>query len=235
MTWYDGFLPNGINWIASSNNYFIAARTNALYISNDGIHWTIPFQNTSGLNNGINWVASNGNDYQWVAVGYDNSGFTIDYSTQGLGWLYNGNFQGVTGATGNTGATGPPGNTGPTGPPGQIETGPYIPQEADAMGLNQGALFLDTTTSDLYILGTGPQFNLPVSNSLYEGNFVTYGTGTWLALGNTGNTGTTIQSSTDGRNWISGTGTLLTNGGNYAIYDSYNNIWIATGQNQVNT
>jgi len=226
MTWYDGFLPNGINWIASSNNYFIAARTNALYISNDGIHWTIPFQNTSGLNNGINWVASNGNDYQWVAVGYDNSGFTIDYSTQGLGWLYNGNFQGVTGATGNT---------GPTGPPGQIETGPYIPQEADAMGLNQGALFLDTTTSDLYILGTGPQFNLPVSNSLYEGNFVTYGTGTWLALGNTGNTGTTIQSSTDGRNWISGTGTLLTNGGNYAIYDSYNNIWIATGQNQGNT
>jgi hypothetical protein len=167
--------------------------------------------------------------------------------------------RGNTGAIGSIGATGPIGTTGPrgltgptgqqgvpgtaentgatgyTGPPGQIQTGDYIPQEADATGLNQGALFLDTTTSDLYILGTGPQFHLPVTNSLHEGNFVTYGTGTWLALGNTGNTGTTIQSSTDGRNWISGTGTLLTNSSNYAIYDSYNNIWIATGQNQGNT
>ena len=149
---------------------------------------------------------------------------------------------GATGATGpfGTGPTGPAGvpgtavNTGATGPPGQIQTGEYIPQESDATGLNLGALFLDTTTSDMYILGTGPQFNNPNNNSLSDGTFVTYGTGTWLALGQTGATGatgTTIQSSTNGRNWTSGTGDIFSYKGYYAIYDSYNNIWIATGEN----
>ena len=139
--------------------------------------------------------------------------------------------KGVPGSATNTGATGPLGPTGPygltgpagvpgsatntgatgyTGPPGQIETGPYIPTQTEATGLNNGALFLDTTTSDLYILGTGPQFNISNnSNGLSEGLFITYATGTWVALGYHGATGSTIQSSTDGINWILGTGTTF--------------------------
>ena len=246
INWYNGFLGNNIGWISISNNLFMACGYSAPYISNDGIHWTIPFQNPPyGLNAGVYGASSNGNDNNWVLVGYDEDGHTIEYSTTGLSWYYDGNFKGVTGPIGVTGYTGPfgtgptgpagiPGsavNTGATGPPGQIQTGDYIPQESDATGLNLGALFLDTTTSDMYILGTGPQFNLPNNNLLVNGQFVTYGTGTWLALGVTGPTGSTIQSSTNGANWTLGTGTVITNNGRYAIYDSYNNMWIAIGEN----
>jgi hypothetical protein len=173
-------------------------------------------------------------------AGDGNNLTTFVINTQGTpGSAVNTGSTGPTGpfGTGPTGSAGIPGTavntgaTGATGPPGQIQTGEYIPQEADASGLNLGALFLDTTTSDMYILGTGPQFNNPNNNSLSNGTFVTYGTGTWLALGQTGATGTTMQASTNGRNWTSGTGDIFSYKGYYAIYDSYNNIWIATGEN----
>ena len=173
-------------------------------------------------------------------AGDGNNLTTFVINTQGTpGSAVNTGSTGPTGpfGTGPTGSAGIPGTavntgaTGATGPPGQIQTGEYIPQESDATGLNLGALFLDTTTSDMYILGTGPQFNNPNNNSLSDGTFVTYGTGTWLALGQTGATGTTMQASTNGRNWTSGTGDIFSYKGYYAIYDSYNNIWIATGEN----